>query len=275
MIPQYSHNLVTSFILWLDNQICNNAQAYINVTGQLFRVPNDSVNGIVYASPYKSWIYDSCVVGANVPSGFYDNSGHFLTRESGIVIDFINGRVISKNDIGPTISGIYSRKEINLYFSSDEENEYVLERVYGANKNINYTLTGFNQRDLMAPMIMITNARNNNEPWALGGVNNRKGTLRALTITNSNYLQEGINSFCQDLADKTFPFASYTDAPIGASGDLKTVPWSYCTGIYDRYGCNNGVFIPDVYTLKIGQNSNKNSTFLLSLMEFDIERPNL
>jgi hypothetical protein len=275
MKPQFSHSLITSFILWLDNQLCQNGQGYINVTGSLYPSTESSVNGFVYASPYRSWVYDSCVSGANIPSGFYDTGGNFLTRSSGIVIDFINGRVVSPTDLGPYISGTYAKKEINLYFSSDEEVSYVLEQAYGENTNIQYTLTGLQGQVLTAPLIMVTNAKGSNKPWALGGEDQTLNTIRTINIVNSNYLQEAVGSLSKDLAHQNFPLANYSDAPITASGDLKTIPWSYCTGIRDVYGAGNGVYLENVFEVKISEQPNKNKTFYVSTIEFDTSIPRM
>lgn len=274
MIPQYAHDVVTSAALWLDNQLVADNLAYVNITGSLYLRPRASTGqNWVYASPYRSWVYDSCAVGALIPSGFYNASGQFLTRASGLVIDYINGQISSPANWGSSLSGTYARKEMNVYYSSDEEVAYVLEQVYGENKNLGYTLTGLRGNVLAAPLVMLTNARGQNDPWALGGTDNSLNTIRAFIITDSNYLQEGVNSILQDSAHTTIPFAPYSAAPITASGDLKTVPWSYCTGIYDLFGCANGLYIENVYAYKLNEKANKNSTFFLSAVEIDLSKP--
>ncbi len=273
MRPQYSHDLITSTILWMDNLLCNTGQAYVNVTGSLYREAVTGGRNVVYASPYRGWVFDSCVGGAIVPNGFMNSSGQFLTRSSGLVIDFINGKVSCPQNWGPTLSGVYSRKEMNVYFSSDDETRYVMEQVYGENRNVAYTLTGLGGKVLTAPLAMITNGRGENVPWALGGMDDSKNTVRAFIISDSNYLQEGVNSLLQDSAHQTIPFAPYSAAPITASGDLKTVGWSYCQDIYGIYGCTNGLYIKNVYDYKVSDKANKTSTFLLSCIELDISKP--
>lgn len=273
MRPQYSHDVVTSVVLWMDNLFCGTGQAYVNVTGSLYLEPVTGGRNNVYASPYKGWVFDSCVAGAAVPSGFYNSSGQFLTRASGLVIDHINGRVSTPQNWGPTLSGVYARKEINIYYSSDEETTYVLEQVYRENKNIAYTLTGLRGQPLAAPLAMITNARGHNDPFALGGMDNSKNSVRAFVIADSNYLQEGVNSLLQDSAHLTIPFVPMSAAPITASGDLKAPPWSYCSGIFDTFGCANGLYIEGVYNYKISDKANKATTFFLSAVDIDLSKP--
>lgn len=275
MRPQYTHDAVSSFVMWLSNWLEASGQAYQNVTGSLYRQQATGIPGWVYASPYKSWVWDGCVPGASIPSGFYNASGQFLTRASGLVLDFINGRVITPQDWGSVLTGTYARKEVNVYLSSPQETAYVMEQVYGANPNVNYALTGFQGRALVAPLVMVTNTKGENVPFALGGMDNSKNTLRCFTISNSSYLQEGINGLCQDAAHSYIPLATYADVPITSSGDLKTPGWSYCTDIKGTFGCGNGLYIGASYPYKLGDHTNNNPTFLLSINDIEVEKPRM
>ncbi len=257
----------------MDNLLCGEGQAYVNITGSLYLQPVTGGRNNIYAAPFKGWVFDSCVSGANVPSGFYNSSGQFLTRASGLVIDYVNGRVSTPNNWGPTLSGVYSRKEMNVYFSSDEETSYVLEQVYGENKNVKYALTGLQNGVLAAPLAMITNARGENKPWALGGIDDSRNTVRAFMISDSNYLQEGVTSLLQDAAHSTIPFAPFSAAPITASGDLKVPGWSYCENIYNQIGCQNGLYVEDVYQFRLNERANKNTTFFLAAVDIDLSKP--
>lgn len=272
MLPQYNHDLVTSVALWLANRLENAGQAYINMTGCLYAVPDSGIQGNAYASPYRGWVYDGCVSGAVIPSGVYNSSGQFLTRASGVVFDWNNGRVITPQNWGPILSGVYARKEVNVYFSDLRETDYVLERVYGENPNLSYGITGLRGGLLTAPMVMLTNSQGNNAPFALGGTDNTRSTLRAFVITDDNYLQEGILSLCRDAAHSIIPIGSYADAPLVGSGDLKGGVWSYCTGFRDKYGCSNGLWIENVYEIKLNESVNKNTTYFLSVIEMDLSR---
>lgn len=273
MKPQFQHDVVTSVQMWMDNLMTTNGQAFFNVTGLLQRIPDTTVPGVVYASPWKSWVFDSCTPGAIIPSGFMNASGQFLTRASGAVIDFVNGRVITPQNWGPYLSGVYAKKQVNVYYSSDDQLNYIMELVQGNNVNLSYTFTGLGGTIITAPLIMITNSQGHNEPWALGGMDNTKQTMRAFVICDNNYLQEGILSLIQDTAHTYIPLAPYSAAPITASGDLKSPPWSYCTGIKDFYTCASGLYIDNVYPYKLSERTNRNPTFFISAVEMDISKP--
>jgi hypothetical protein len=212
------------------------------------------------------------VVGATIPTGVSTTSGQFLTRASGVVFDWNHGQVITSQNWGASLTGAYARKEINVYFSSAEESDYVLEQIYGENHNLQYPLTGFRGRTLAAPMVMLTNSLGNNVPFALGGTDNTKSTINAFIITNDNWLQEGVGSLCRDAAHEIIPFGSYADAPLTASGDLKGQSYNYCTGIYQKYGCSNGLYIENVYEVKIADKVNQNNTFFTEVVQFDLSK---
>ncbi len=263
----FNHKLISSFSLFLDHSLLDGAQAYVNVNTGLYIQNNPSINGRVYASPYKSWVYDSCVSGANIPSGVYNSSGQFLTRQSGIVIDFINGRVISNANWGSQLSGNFARKEYNIYTSTEQEFNFWLENVYGEDKSIEYSLTGANSSRFYAPCVILTNAWEENKPFALGGLDSTENIIRAYIISNSSFQQEGINSYFRDLARQYFTMVNFGDVPITSSGDLKSGYYCY-NDLCSRYGVTGG-FIENCYGMKISQKSNNATSFFISAYEFD------
>lgn len=266
--------------MWLDNWVIGRGEAYRNVTGALYRGAQTGIPGYVYASPYRSWVWDSCVSGAAVPSGFYTTSGQFLTRASGIGIDYLGGRVVTAHNWGPTLTGVYARKEVNIYPSTTNESHYIMEQLYQGNQNIKYPITGLYGTQYVAPLIMVTNSRGQNEPWALGGMDNTQNFFRCFIISDNNYIQEGVNSLLQDAAHSYIPLAPYSAAPLTnvsttSTGDLKSPPWSYCTGIKDVYGCAQGLYIEGAYSFKISERPNQNLDFMLSVVDVDTSRPRM
>lgn len=269
MRPLFNHDLITSFALFLDHELLDGAQAYTNVTTGLFHMgvtPAPSSQH-VWAAPFKSWVSDSCVSGAAIPSGVYNSSGQFLTRDSGIVIDFENGRVMSPHNWGPRLSGTFARRDYNIYTSTDGQVEWWMENVYGANKNITYTPTGIPAGPFAAPCIILTNSFEQNEPWALGGMDQTRNTLVGYIISNNGYQQEGVNSYTRDLADRSFALATYGDAPWGSSGDLKARYYCY-DDLCARYG-PAGAYIEEVHNRRVSQAANKSTSFMVSVVEFD------
>lgn len=271
MRPLFSHDLMTSFYLFLNNSLQNGAQAYTNVNNQTLYPMNTlgSQNGNVWASPFKGWVYDSSVSGANIPSGVTNSSGQFLTRGSGIVIDFNNGRVISPYNWGP-LTASFACPNYNLYISDETRTNFWLDQVFDSNPNVAYTATGAPNTPFFAPCIILTNANEQNDPFALGGLDQTRNTIRAYIISNNGWNQEGSQSWIRDLARTTFALASYSAAPlIVPSGDLKGGNYNYVTGICQAIGLTPGVYIEQVHGLKLSQKTNNTTTLQVAVMEID------
>lgn len=271
MRPLFNHSLLTSFYLFLNSSLQNGAQAYTNVTGQLLYPMNTpSTSGFVWSSPWKGWVYDSFVSGATIPTGVFNSSGQFLTRASGITLDFINGRVISPYNWGNGISGSFARPDYNLYISDETKTNFWLDQVFNSNPAISYIATGAPDSPFFAPCIILTNANEVNDPFAIGGLDQTRNTMRVYIISNNNWQQEGAQSWIRDLARTYFALASYGDMPLTTPGnDLKTGGFNYNIDICNRYGLTPGVWIEGVHGFKFSQRTNQTSTFTVAVMEVD------
>lgn len=276
MIPQYSHSLLTSFMLWIDFKITNDQSGFTNYSTPLYYQKDPSVPSqytTIYASPYKSWVYDSCVTGAIVPSGVWTSSGNFLTRASGISIDYPGGRVLSLYDRGP-VSGAYSVKDFTYILSNESETNFFLEKVFNEDKNLTYTITGNQPGVWYAPCIIFTAAQSENKPFIFGGIDESYWSIRGYILSNSNYLQEAINSYANDLARRYIPVANYGDSPLNSLGDLKSVytgslsGYCYNNNILAKYGFSGGLYINEVASYKMSERSNKNMPYTVSIVDF-------
>lgn len=266
---QFDNRLAHSFILWLDNKILSQGQGYVNQSTQLFFMPDSSRPYNYWSSPYKSWVYDSSATGANIPSGFYNSSGQFLTRNSGIGMDFINGRVFSSGNWGPTLSGQYAKKEYNIYYSDINTVNFYLERLYDSNGNIQYDLTGILPYNFNAPCVIVTNSYSTNRPFAFGGQKANERQFRLYTLSNNNFNQDALNTIILDSLNFSFPLVDNADLPINFNGDLKTGYYSY-NDIIDKYNLP-GVYIKNVYSFKLSEKDNRNIGYSIGIYEFDLE----
>jgi len=183
MIQQFTHQLSSSFMLWLDWILLNNGQAYIN-SGEIFQPQTDlsSSGPYIYASNHKEWNWDSSISGANLISGVYSNNIYY-TRASGLTIDFINGRVISPIPLNQP-SGNYAYKEYNIYYSTIQQVDFYLERIFGEDKNLTYQNSGVSPYVFAAPCVIVTNSQGENYPWGMGGIKNAQNTFRLYIISN-------------------------------------------------------------------------------------------
>ena len=121
MKEQFQHKLTTSFFLWFDNFLLKHGEAYSNKTGQFYYYEDSRLDSDyrAYGSPYKQWVTDSSITGANIPTGVHfgnEASG----RSDGIVFDFDNGRVLVEGSVtGSTITGEFAVKDFSVYITND------------------------------------------------------------------------------------------------------------------------------------------------------------
>lgn len=267
MKAQFNNQLLSSFAMWMNNRIQNNGQGYQNypmATG--YFQPEPSRTGYCWAFPYKSLVYDSSVSGANVLSGVYNSAGQFLTRQSGITIDYIHGRVFAPTNLGPLVSGSIARQEYNVYVSTEEETDFFLERIFNENPNLPYAGTGVTYGRFAAPCIILTNAYSKNEPFAFGGQDTSNKTIRGFVISDNNYAQEAVTSLMVDSARSYFPLTTSEMSPINGYGDVKNGYYNYVDLMNSQ---TPNVLIEDVISLKLGEKTNKSKNFAITILEFD------
>lgn len=268
LLPQFDTKLVESVVYWLDNKIVVEGQGFTNQSTLLYPQRDRARSLYSFASPYKGWVYDSCATGATIPSGFYNSSGQFLTRASGLSFDFDNGRVLSSGDWG-TLSGNYANKDYNVYYSNEEQTDFFLEQLYKGNKDLSYTQTGVPHYIFAAPCVIVTNAAGQNQTYALGGLENSTRTIRLYAISNSNYNQEALGSIIMNSAHSYLPLMDYSDTPLNFYGDVKTGYYNYCD-IKARLGCKD-VFIKNAYSYKVADNVNSSTYYTISIYDLDLE----
>lgn len=272
MKNSFDNDILTSFYLWLDNRIIKDGEGYSNKPVTLYKQNDPSRLPLIsYNSPFKSWVADSCQGSAMIPSGFFSGTVQF-NRNSGIHLDFLNGRVLSSGDLGATITGTISKKDYNIYNISEDEATFLLEKIKDSNKNLDYVQTGIlNPYKFVAPCIFVTNAAGKNDPFAFGGLNLSKRTIRLYVISDNNYNQEALNGLMIDSAHKTIAILDNTAAPYTAYGDLKSGYYNYCD-TRSAYGCASGAYINNVFSYKVDQKSNHSNTLLLSFYDFELEK---
>lgn len=274
MKQTFNHKLFTSFTLWFDNQLLNKGEAYQNQTGIFYRQIDESLPTYsVYASPYKQFVYDAGVSGANIISGVYIvGSNTFIPRgTSGLQIDFQNGRILFNSGVNAPsgFSGSFATKEFNTYITNFDSSQFIFESAQGNNKNIRYVATGIAPRVYKAPCVILSNAYSSNEGFAFGGEDKTKSTIRAIILSKDLWQQDGINSIFRDTNNLPFPIVPASETPLNYFGDLKT-GYNY-NNIISTHGAPGTMpWIDRVYSSKISEKVNNNDNYYTSFLEFDI-----
>jgi hypothetical protein len=282
MIPQYQHQLASSFMLWFDNYLLTKGQAYTNSTGQFFyysdeRLPN-TYNA--FGSQYKQWVSDSSISGATIPSGVYVGN-NFYGRATGAsndtaqrILDFDNGRtLISGLATGSTVTGSFAVKDFNVYYSNDTEEDLIVEKKFILNRRIgtDEDVSYVKPYDQVVPAVYICNAAFQNKAFAFGGMNQTMTNLNAVVIAENPYQLDGILSIFADSFNEVIVDIPFNDYPYTEYGDLKSGYYNY-QNLKNQYINDNKYFIDKVTVSKMNDKPRKSlvNDLYVGFIDFDV-----
>lgn len=267
MIPQFQHQLASSFVLWFDNYLLTKGQAYTNTTGKFYYYEDERVPSTykIFGSPYKQWVSDYSISGATIPSGVFIN-GAFSGRVTGAdnststrILDFENGRaLISGASTGAAVTGAFAVKDFNVYYSNETEEDLLVENKFIPQSQIgtDLTKTYIQPYDQVVPAIYICNASVENKPFAFGGMDQTTTNLNALVIAENTYQLDGVLSIFADSRNESIVDVPFSDYPYTEYGDLKSGYYNY-QSLKTQYQNNNKYFIEKVRTSKLGDKPRK------------------
>lgn len=302
MKPQFQHTLTTSFFLWFDNYIQKNGEAYKNKTGIFYNMTDDRLDSSynVYASPYKQFIFDSGLHTGAYDSGQgsegpividrisgqrEDGEAFHLTRgESGLTIDYENGRVFfSGDDEGNlpgnslSLSGGFGVKDFNVYLTNQTEEDLVIENKFKTNDRFgNLETSGVTPYDQVLPAIFITSETIQNEPLSFGGQDITKTNVKAVVMTSDLYCLDCVCSLAADSQKRSFSQVEFENFPVTEFGDIKTA--TYPTGYsYSQIESDNTgtlFHIEDVYVSKLSDRVKKkvNPNIFVGFIDFEVHK---
>lgn len=260
MITSATNDLFYSFGLYLDHQILQKGQGYTNHASLLYpQVDNALPNKTIYASPFKQWNFDYSVSGSNIPSGVYSNGSFCNKGISGLMIDYLNGRVIFSGGNAYQnlqVSGNYSIKSFNIYPTTKSDEELVFETKYQLNPSYSKSLSGISKDALVIPGIFINNLNVENEALAFGGICESVVNIHAVILADSKDQLDAIGSLLADEKYSYFPVITKT--PLNYYGDYKSGNYNYLSYIGAPTG-QNLAYIADAsfYRLSSKEFSNK------------------
>lgn len=245
MKPQFQHQLVTSFALWLDYVILKKGEAFYNIESPFYHQVDDRLDDEyhAFASPHKQWVYDSSISGAHIIDEVILNGNTIGKDEEGgsIKYDYNNGRVlIPKLMASPTddVSGKYSVKDFNIYITDQTEEELLIETKFDTNSRFDQgSGGGVKPYDQVVPAVFISYENGHNEPFAFGGMDTTKSQLRCVVFAENSYQLDGIFSILQDLNNTMIVNIGFNEHPLNEFGDLKYGFYDYVdlsSRYYDR-----------------------------------------
>jgi len=273
MKPQFIHSATTSFFLWFDNYLIKKGEAFSNKTGKFYYYADDRLDPRfkTFGSPYKQWVTDSSISGANIPTGVFVN-GAQRNRNSGIIFDFDNGRILSSG-ISQTdsVTGSFAVKDFNIYFTNETEEDLLVDRKYVANPRVYSPQENYiNPYDAVVPAIFLSSSTVKNDPFSFGGEDTTKILMKAVVLAENSYQLEGVLSIFADSKQSVFPTIPFEAHPVTEYGDLKSGIYSY-EALKTQYQSGQLFFVNDVDTSKLSDKSSKTLTNDLHVGFIDFE----
>lgn len=258
-----------SFPLFLETFVTKKAESHALYHGLLYPQEDLRLPSGVYAygCPYPQMVFDSSITGATVCSGVWE-SGNFLTRNSGIVIDYYNARVLSNRALSNP-SGDFSVKEINFYVANENLEKLIIDSSFISNPNIDNFLTGSNiPYAYTLPAAIITIDDSEQKDFALGGEKQDDFRAKAVILSEDTFTRDVFLNACKIANQRGFQLLPYTEMPTNESGDLKT--GYYSSSNYTSFD----VSVESVRTSKLKDYATKSlpNSMFVGFASFDLMR---
>ena len=235
MKPQFDNQVLSSFLLWFDHTLLNKGEAYQNATGQFYNVSTEYAGYKTYSSSYSQIVSDASITGATIPTGLYVGSNLVDVGEGGstglYAIDYNNGRSYWSGDQGGNVTGSFAIKDFNTFLTSRTEDEILFQTQYtNRNKISTVVPTGLEPDMRTYPVVYIKNDGSNNEPFAFGGQDTTKISVRAIVIADSQFEIDAIGSLFRDERHNYIPLFAPSEMPFNQFGYYRNdVQYNYNT----------------------------------------------
>jgi len=240
MKPQFQHQLITSFALWLDHVVCNRGAAYTNIESTFYYQNDERLDPdfVSFASPHKQWVCDSSINGAHIINGINLNGKSLNNNSNGIRFDYNNGRVLLPRTIAnssSSVEGKYSVKDFNIYITDQTEEELLIETKFDKNSRFDQDIYGgVKPYDQVVPAIFLSYEQGYNDPFAFGGEDITRSFIRCVVFAENSYQLDGLFSILKDLNNVVIANVGFNEHPLNEFGDLKYGYYDY-TDLSDRY----------------------------------------
>lgn len=264
MKPQFHHEMVTSFAMWLENHILRKGNAYSNKTNQQFFYQTDDrmdEDYVSFACPHKQWVTDSSIDGADLIDSVTVDGVKVSRNTSGVRFDFDNGRVLIPNSgiaIGTSsvvatsssnVKGDYAVKDFNVYITDQTEEELLLESQFDLNSRFSQDVTeGIKPYDQVVPAIFLSYESSSNKPFAFGGQDTTRTSIRCVIFAENSYQLDGLFSILNDSNDLNITNVGFSEHPLNEFGDLKYGDYNY-NDLINRYFQYRSIAIIDRVTV--------------------------
>lgn len=271
MSPQFDNRLISSFLLLLDHEVQRRGTAFINVSGQLYRVPGNLANTDAYTSPYKGWCNDTSISGATIASGVFLNNNFITIGQSGLdSINHYEGAVYFTGVNLPantSVTAAYAVKDFNIYLTDQNEWSILFETKYAINGKFDQPPSGLALKTKTVPAIFVRTKQQDTRPFALGGYDNSMISLRAIVIADNEYSKIAACNILKNMNYRPVPIV--TGTPFDANGRMTgNINYNYNTAPIDS---RFSTWILGVRTVDIPQEGQYSNVLRnMARVDFDI-----
>lgn len=215
--------------MWFNHTLVKQGEAFTNNSGLFYPTLDDRFpNWTIFSSPFKQFVYDSSISGAQVPSGIYVD-GNFIPRgASGIKIDFNEGRVMFPPGSGNatwSVSGNYAVNEFNIYTTTSSDEEIVFNNKYVFNPKFSQNLSGIPADNIVAPAIFLKLVSFTNDTFEIGGMDESVINTRAIMLSDTEFNIDAVGNIFSDQKYNNFTLIPKT--PLNEFGDVKGGHYNY------------------------------------------------
>jgi hypothetical protein len=278
---QFDHILLSSFYLWFEAELSSSrSKAYsTGLSNEFKNIQGAKIPSThnCYQGAYRQLVAENSVDEPN--SGVFINGGFTSFGNSGIFVDFNNGRLLIPKASGSSlaITGVSTVKEINTYVSNDDDEHLILHgdfREVGQTKPYWFSKEDkLDEKTYFLPACFISLASADNKPFCFGGEEDTKTRVRVTVLTSDNYLLDAVLSYFRDTARKCVTHIDYEDYPYGKFNSLKTYPYSYAALAAAQTDFSKKSTIENVIASKVVNTDlrkNIGKSFSIGFLDFDL-----
>jgi len=260
MKPQFQHQVITSFVLFLENVVMYKGAAFQNKDdANFYYMPDDRLdpNYLAFSSAHKQWVTDDHIKrehGANIIEGVTIDGFYVRRGAQSVQYDFDNGRILVPKRLATTdskIFGSYAVKDFNMYITDQTEEELLLESQFNNNSRFDQLEKGIAPYDQVVPAIFASYEGSKNVPFAFGGQDTTISSIRCVVFAEDSYQLDGLFSIINDLKYSNFANVGFNEHPLNEFGNLKNGNYDY-QDLSERYfNYSNFAYLNDIRVSKL------------------------
>jgi len=230
MLQQLDAAITSSLLLYIQEEILRQGAAFNNQSSLFYPDVNEISGLYTFTSPYRPFVGDTSISGANVMSGVYLNGNYISIGQSGLTyINHSEGAITFNTPISANtqISGNFSVAEFDVRIADGPDYKIILEDKYATNPKYSQQATGLPEDVEVFPAVILVPKRQENKSFAFMGIDNMTMVIRAVVVSENAFQRICVGNILKNLKLKNFNLISST-SPMDYLGNITgTTPYNY------------------------------------------------